>query len=75
VKTPQREPTQQPHIERIQREVQEIAGVLSHQSGRSIVEVWTEALTLHRVRYETVPLIDDREDEPLKPAISSLAAS
>jgi hypothetical protein len=48
---------------RIQAEVQEIAEVLSRRSGRSIVEVWSEALTLHRVRYETVQLIDDREDE------------
>jgi len=50
-------------MERIQAEVQEIAEVLSLRSGRSIVEVWSEALTLHRVRYETVQLIDDREDE------------
>jgi hypothetical protein len=42
----------QPHIERIRQEVQEIAEVLSRQSGRSIVEVWNEALSLHRVRYE-----------------------
>ncbi len=39
--------------ERAQREVQEIAEVLSRQSGRSVSEVWDEALTLHRVRYET----------------------
>jgi hypothetical protein len=64
LRKPRTESIQQPHIERIQAEVQEIAEVLSRQSGRSIVEVWTEALTLHRVRYETVPLIDDREDEP-----------
>jgi hypothetical protein len=50
--------------ERSQREVQEIAEVLSRQSGRSIVEVWNEALELHRVRYETEPLIDDREEKP-----------
>jgi hypothetical protein len=39
--------------ERIQSEVQEIAEVFSRQTGRSIVEVWNEALSLHRVRYET----------------------
>jgi hypothetical protein len=38
------------HSERIQTEVQEIAEVLSRQSGQSIVEVWNEALRLHRVR-------------------------
>jgi hypothetical protein len=47
-----------------QREVQEIAEVLSRQSGRSINEVWDEALRLHRVRYETERLIDDREEKP-----------
>jgi hypothetical protein len=41
------EPT---YIERIQVEVQEIADVLSRQSGRSILDVWNEALSLHRVR-------------------------
>jgi hypothetical protein len=41
------------HTERIQAEVQEIAEVLSRQSGRSIADVWDEALSLHRVRYET----------------------
>jgi hypothetical protein len=50
--------------EQTQREVQEIAEVLSRQSGRSIVEVWNEALNLHRVRYETEQLIDDREEKP-----------
>ena len=47
-----RDQVRQPHIERIQAEVQEIAEVLSRQSGRSIEEVWNEALRLHRVRYE-----------------------
>jgi hypothetical protein len=37
--------------------------VLSHQSGRSIIEVWDEALRLHRVRYETERLFDDREEK------------
>jgi hypothetical protein len=41
------------HHEKIQAEVQEIAEVLSRQSGRSTVEVWNEAISLHRVRYET----------------------
>jgi hypothetical protein len=50
--------------ERTQREVQEIAEVLSHQSGRSVIEVWDEALRLHRVRYETERLIDDRQEKP-----------
>jgi hypothetical protein len=40
------------HHERIRREVQEIAEVLSRRSGKSIIEVWQEALSLHRVRYE-----------------------
>jgi hypothetical protein len=44
--------------------VQEIAEVLSRQSGRSIIDVWDEALRLHRVRYETERLIDDREEKP-----------
>jgi hypothetical protein len=44
-----------------QREVQEIAEVLSRESDRSIIEVWDEALRLHRVRYETERLVDDRE--------------
>ena len=39
--------------DRIQQEVQEIAEVLGRRSGKTIVEVWQEALSLHRVRYET----------------------
>jgi hypothetical protein len=50
--------------EQTQREVQEIAEVLSSQSGRSVLDVWDEALRLHRVRFESERLIDDREDEP-----------
>jgi hypothetical protein len=50
--------------EQTQREVQEIAEVLSRQSGHSIIEVWDEALRLHRVRYETERLVDDREAKP-----------
>jgi hypothetical protein len=49
--------------ERTQHEVQEIAEVLSRQSGRSIVDVWNEALKLHRVRYETERLTDDQEEK------------
>ncbi len=45
--------------ERTQREVQKMADVLSRQSGRSIVEVWNEALSLHRVRYQTIILLDE----------------
>jgi hypothetical protein len=48
-------------IERIQAEVQEIAEVLSRQSGRPIIEVWSEALSLHRVRYEMDVLADEEE--------------
>jgi len=48
-------------IDRVQAEVQEIAVVLSKPAGKSITEVWNEALTLHRVRYETEILA--REDE------------
>ena len=39
--------------DRIQEEVDEIAEVLARQQGREIRDVWNEALTLHRVRYET----------------------
>ena len=47
--------------ERTRREVQEIAEVLSRQSGRPIVDVWNEALSLQRVRYETDVLMDEEE--------------
>ena len=40
----------------------EIVEVLSRQSGRSVVEVWYEALSLHRVRYETEVLADAEEE-------------
>jgi hypothetical protein len=49
----------QPYMERIQQEVQEVADVLSRQSGRTILEVWDEALSLHRVRYSTEILPDE----------------
>ena len=44
--------------DRLQQEVQEIADVLARQSGKTPVQVWEEALSLHRVRYETTPLPD-----------------
>lgn len=47
----------------LQEEVQEIAEVLARQSGKSISEVWTEALDLHRVRYETEILLPEREGQ------------
>ena len=47
--------------ERIQGEVQEIAEVLSRQSGCTIIEVWNEALSLHGVRYETDVLRDEEK--------------
>jgi hypothetical protein len=40
--------------ERIQEEVSDIAEVLARQQKKSLVDVWQEALSLHRVRYETV---------------------
>jgi predicted transcriptional regulator len=43
---------------RLQQEVQEIADVLARQSGKTTTQVWEEALSLHRVRYETTPLPD-----------------
>jgi hypothetical protein len=45
---------------RIQQEVTEIAEVLARRQGKTVREVWNEALTLHRVRYETDVLrVDD----------------
>jgi hypothetical protein len=49
------------HHERIQAEVQEIGEVLSRRSGRSIIEVWSETISLHRVRYGTKVLVDPEE--------------
>jgi hypothetical protein len=46
---------------RIQRDVTEIAEVPAQRKGKTVREVWNEALTLHRVRYETEILV--REDE------------
>jgi hypothetical protein len=40
--------------ERLQEEITEIYDVLRReQPDRSTVDLWAEALTLHRVRYET----------------------
>ena len=46
---------------RLQEEVEEIARVLARQQGKTHVEVWEEALSLHRVRYETEILPDPEE--------------
>jgi hypothetical protein len=47
--------------ERILEDVSEIADVLAREQGREIAEVWEEALSLHRVRYETEVLPDPGE--------------
>jgi hypothetical protein len=40
--------------ERVHQEVQEIFEVLQRwEPHRQVTDLWTEALTLHRVRYET----------------------
>jgi hypothetical protein len=47
----------------IQAEVQEIAEVLSREQGRPIDgAIWQEALSLHRVRYET-EILSEHEEE------------
>lgn len=51
------------HIEQIQQAVQEIAEVLARRTGKTVREVWEEALSLHRVRYETEALADLEEEE------------
>lgn len=38
---------------RLQAEVLEIADVLAREQGKTVFEVWEEALSLHRVRYAT----------------------
>ena len=44
--------------ERLHEEIGEIYDVLRRERpDRSTVELWTEALTLHRVRYETKVLL------------------
>lgn len=52
--------------EQIQEEVQEIAEVLARWEGKELRAVWNEALTLHRVRYETevLPPIEKRDQHP-----------
>ena len=49
--------------QRTQHEMREIAAVLNHETGRSIIEIWDEALRLHRVRYETGRGTIDREEK------------
>jgi hypothetical protein len=46
---------------RLQAEVLEIAEVLLRQSppGTTLMDIWEEALTLHRVRYDTEILPPD----------------
>jgi hypothetical protein len=53
--------------ERLQEEVSEIAEVLARRQKKPLVDVWQEALSLHRVRYETVVLPEPGpEPEKLK---------
>ena len=39
--------------DRLYDEVEEITEVLIRESGKSMAEVWENALSLHRVRYDT----------------------
>jgi hypothetical protein len=49
--------------ERLQEEIQEIYDVLRReQPERSTIDLWSEALTLHRVRYETEVLPPPRNE-------------
>jgi hypothetical protein len=42
------------HFDQVRAEVQEIAEVLQReQPDQTIADLWEEALSLHRVRYET----------------------
>lgn len=50
----------------IQEEVQESAEILARQRGTTVTEVWNEALTLHRVRYET-EIVPPPGEEPAQP--------
>jgi len=44
-------------VDQLRAEVQEIAEVLQReQPDKTIAELWEEALSLHRVRYETTVL-------------------
>ncbi len=49
-------------IEELQQEVQEIAEILlrQHPPGTDIIDVWQEALSLHRVRYDTEVRLEQR---------------
>ncbi len=51
--------------ERLQEEVHEIAEVLlrEHPPGTRMMAVWEEALSLHRVRFET-QILSDSDDLP-----------
>lgn len=48
--------------DRTQAEVQEIGEVLNQQSRPSNIDVWNEAVGLHRVRHETEMLADEKEE-------------
>lgn len=50
-------------IEELQQEVQEIADILLRQRppGTDIIDVWQEALSLHRVRYDTEVRLEQRK--------------
>jgi hypothetical protein len=43
------------------QDIQEIAEVLAREQGKEMRDVWEEALTLYRVRFETEVLPDPRE--------------
>ena len=67
------EPSSKPtRFEEIQQEVTEIAEVLlrEHPPGTPMSAVWEEALSLHRVRYETKVL--PPVDRPEKPGHQSV---
>jgi hypothetical protein len=53
---------EQTQWERLQQEITEIYDVLRReQPDRSTIELWSEAMTLHRVRYETKVLPPGQE--------------
>jgi hypothetical protein len=49
-------------FEEIQETVRGIARVLMAESGKSMVEVWEEALSLYRVQFEQEVLADLEEE-------------
>lgn len=54
------------HADQVQAEVQEIAEVLQReQPDKTIADLWEEALSLHRVRYET-KVLPPRPQGPAK---------